>query len=158
MEGARSYSGHHFKDYAFIWKAEFNQRQEHIYKRENSHLLPEAEPPNTTQDIVEEFINNGCDDVDAYLSRAALVSGFIATASIDTLSGLSDQAVSEPKVLIDDRNNENVTRLHSAGNCRPFRGPINAHQLYAELCQEVCLQIVPYTSKHIAAPAPPTTV
>jgi hypothetical protein len=160
MEGSRAYSSRHFKNYAFIWKPELSSRQEHVYRRENSHLvdlLPEADSMDATLDIVKKFVYNGCDDEERYLSRALVVSSFIATANINRLRSPLDDEVSEANVLIDDRNNENVTRVQSSGNCRPFRGPLNAHQLYTELCQEVSFQIVLgslYCSRHFKSPSP----
>jgi hypothetical protein len=146
MEGSRACSSRHFNNYAFIWKPELSTRQEHVYRRENAHLvdlLPVADPTNATLDIVKKFVNNDCDDEEIYLSRDLLVSDFIAIAKIENLRSPPDDEVSEANVLIDDRNNENVTRRQTSGNCRPSRGPLNAHQLYAELCQEVRFQIVP---------------
>jgi hypothetical protein len=158
MEGSRAYSSRHFKNYVFIWKPELSTRQEHVYRRENSHLedlLPVADPTNATLDIVKKFVNNGCDDEEIYLSRDLLVSGFIATANIERLRSPPDDEVSEANILIDDRNNENVTRRQTSGNCRPFRGPLNAHQLYAELCQEVRFHRPLYRSRHFK-PTPPS--
>jgi hypothetical protein len=161
MEGSRAYSSRHFKNYAFIWKPELSTRQEHVYRRENAHLvdlLPVADPTNATQDIVKKFVNNDCDDDEIYLSRDLLVSEFIAIAKIERLRSPPDDEVSEANVLIDDRNNENVTRRQTSGNCRPFRGPLNAHQLYAELCQEVRFQIDHrplYHSRNFKPPPPP---
>ena len=139
MEGSRLYSSS-FKNYAFIWKGTFNQRQTNIYRRENSIHLPNRNLEYSTEEIIERFVNNGCmDDVDRHLSRALQVGNFISSANIDKLRGALSAAVSEPMVLIDDRNNETVTREHLTGNCRPPRGPLNAHQLYAELTQQVRL-------------------
>jgi hypothetical protein len=139
MEGSRFYSNS-FKNYAFIWKEAFNQRQTKVYPRENSTQMGNRNLEYDTQEIIEIFVNHGCmDDVDRYLSRALQVGNFISSANIDTLRGPPSAAVSEPMVLIDDRNNESVTREHLTGNCRPSRGPLNAHQLYAELTQQVRL-------------------
>jgi hypothetical protein len=135
MEGSRLYSSS-FKDYAFIWKETFSQRQIKVYPTENSTHMPNTD----TEEITERFVNHGCmDDVDRHLSRALQVGNFISSANIDKLRGALSAAVSEPMVLIDDRNNETVTREHLTGNCRPPRGPLNAHQLYAELTQQVRL-------------------
>jgi hypothetical protein len=139
MEGSRLYSSS-FKNHAFIWKEMFNQRQTKVYPRENSTHMPNRNLEYDTEEITERFVNNECmDDVDRHLSRALQVGNFISSANIDTLRGPPSATVSEPMVLIDDRNNETVTRAHLTGNCRPSRGPLNAHQLYAELTQQVRL-------------------
>lgn len=160
MESSRAYSSRHFKNYAFIWKSELSTRQEHVYEKENAHLvdlLPIVDPTNATLDIVKKFVNNDCDDDEAYLSGGLLVSGFIAAAKIERLRSPTGDEISDANILIDDRNNY-PSRRQTTGNCRPFLGPLNAHQLYTELCQEVRFQIVHrpfYHSRHFKSPPPP---
>ncbi|KAE9366670.1 hypothetical protein N431DRAFT_495096 [Stipitochalara longipes BDJ] len=60
--------------------------------------------------------------------------------------------------LLDDRNNASVTRLQQAGTCRPFRGPLNAQELFVELSQNrlpegpTALNIVPAERRLIYIP------
>lgn len=151
MDGSRLYSGH-FKHYAFVWRPAFTLRQASVYPSENKPLvqrqnlyptgttppLPAAAPLISTQEIVDSFVNSGCtDDEDRYLSRKLRMGRFLEAADTDTLRGDLEETVSRPKALIDDRNNESVTRVHLAGNCRQPLGPLSARRLFRELSKAV---------------------
>jgi len=154
MDSSRHYNGH-FKQYAFTWRSAFTVRQTTVYPFENQPLVerefqypPGAAPPIpagvglSTQEVIDNFVDNRCkDDVVRYLSRKLQIEGFLSPAQINTLRGDQDESVSKPMALIDDRNNENVTRVHLNGRCRPFQGPLSAHGLFAELSRNVCQSI-----------------
>jgi hypothetical protein len=151
MDSSRHYSGH-FKHYAFIWRPAFTHRQTAVYPSENKLLvqrqiqylpgnapaIPTTSPLISTQEVVDSFVNNRCtDDVDRYLSRKLQIGRFLEAADIDTLREDPEECVSKPMALIDDRNNESVTRVHLNGTCRPSPGPFSAHGLFTELSKDV---------------------
>lgn len=139
MDAPRPYTGH-FKQYAFMWRPAFTQRQTRLYNREDEKFDDQAlDPATTTDEIVDTFVNNRCqEDVDRYYYRSDSVGGFLKRANIDALRGVDlTSPVATPKVLMDDRNGESVTRTQVNGNCRLSQGPLNAHQFYRELLQEV---------------------
>lgn len=148
MDGPRYYNGH-TKHYAFT------QRQTPVPTSEHHPPLVEREiryPPGigphiaprsallSTEEIVDRFVDNKCiEDLDQYLSRTLQIRTFLKGANIDTLRADPTGSVSKPMALIDDRNNENVTRVNLNGRCRPSQGPLSAHGLFAELSRSVCL-------------------
>jgi hypothetical protein len=151
MDSSRHYNGH-FKQYAFTWRPAFTHRQTTVYPLENQPLVERQfqYPPGTappipagvqliaTREVVDNFVDNRCeDDVDRYLSRKLQIEGFLLPAQINILRGDPDESVSKPMALIDDRNNENVTRVHLNGRCRPSQGPLSAHGLFTELSRNV---------------------
>lgn len=154
MDGSRYYNSH-FKHYAFTWRPAFTQRQDPVPTGEHHPPLVEREiqypqgigphiAPRSallsTEDIVNKFVRNKCiEDPDRSLSRTLQIGTFLKDANIDTLRTEPTEAVSKPMALIDDRNNENVTRASVNGNCRPSQGPLSAHGLFAELSRSVCL-------------------
>jgi hypothetical protein len=166
MESSRSYSGH-FKSYAYVWRRSFGQRQPNYDAEERRYidtLAPEdfaltgpewvatqqrlraqgrlvAQRRLPTQEFIERFINNGCsNDIGRYLHRNTQLCTFLEDAEIDTLS-TPTALVLKPMALMDDRNNDSVTRERLTGSCRAFKGPLNAHQLYLELSEEVRTKI-----------------
>jgi hypothetical protein len=139
MENARPFTGH-FKQYAFMWRPAFSQRQTRLYIREDQKYDEGALDPNaTTEEIVDNFVYNRCqDDVDRYMYRKDKVGNFLIEADIEALrADVVTESVTTPKVLMDDRNNDSVTRRLVNGNCRESHGPLNAHQFYRELLREV---------------------
>jgi hypothetical protein len=151
MDSSKLYSAH-FKHYAFIWRPAFTLRQAGVYPSENMPLvqrsnrfptgtappIPAAAPLISTQDVVDGFVNNRCtDDEDRYLSRKLRMGRFLEAADLDTLRGDLEETVSRPMALMDDRNNESVTRVRLAGNCRQPLGPLSAQGLFRELSQAV---------------------
>jgi hypothetical protein len=154
MDNVRGHSGH-FKHYAFIWKPAFSQRQTRVYPSEDRKYIDyvptegltlqqwqatRASPAHgrlTTHEIIDKFVSNRCtDDIGRYLQRNLQISNFLEESHIELLLRPTTQ-VCKSMALIDDRNNENVTRTHLAGNCRPPKGPMSAHQLFIELSREV---------------------
>ena len=120
----------------------FTQRQAQFAQRrelENRKLT--TNPYTSTEDIVARFVNLGQNNVDRYLCRKLQIYSFLRAADIETLRGPAQQPVLKRIALLDDRNNARVTGLQQAGNCRPFRGPLNARELFAELSQDVSCQI-----------------
>jgi hypothetical protein len=154
MDASRYYNSH-FKHYAFTWRPAFTQRQEPVPTAEHHPPLVEREiqyPPGigphiaprsallSTEEIVDKFVGNKCiEDPDRYLSRTLQIGTFLKSANIDTLRANPTAAVLKPMALIDDRNNENVTRVSLNGSCRPSQGPLGAHGLFAELSRSVRL-------------------
>jgi hypothetical protein len=155
MDGPRYYNGH-FKHYAFTWRPAFTQRQTPVPTSEHHpplverqfmylpgngpHDLPPRRPLISTEEIVNIFVDNKCrEDVDRYLSRRLQIGGFLLAARIESLRGDPDESLSKPMALIDDRNNENVTRTNLNGRCRPSQGPLSAHGLFIALSQSVCI-------------------
>lgn len=149
----RGYGGH-FKLHAFIWRPSFGQRQARAYPSENISLVETVSliggirpsPPVrstasvvTTQEIINAIIRYRCsDDIDRYLHRNLQIERFLGAADINVLRQQDvSAAVLRPKALIDDRNNETVTRNHPNGTFRPNQGPLNARELFACLSQEV---------------------
>ena len=154
MDSSRLHSSQS-RRHAFIWQPTFSQRQTKSYPAENKHRVQRVfYPPNSSVpvptsvpvsngDIEERFVNNKYQhDVDRYLCRKLQIGRFLQAANIEVLRGTPQQLLSKPKVLLDDRNNASVTRLQQAGNCRPFRGPLNVQELFIELSQDVCCQIL----------------
>jgi len=149
MEDLRVHGGH-FKNYALIWRPAFGQRQEKFHPAEDQRYIDTVRTQQqpiaqlstpqwrlTTQEIIEAFINNRCmDDLGRYFHRNFEISKFIEAADI-TMLLQSVALTSKPMALLDDRNNECVTRTQLAGNRRPSRGPLSASQLFAALSQEV---------------------
>jgi len=153
MDGSRLHSCQS-RRYAFTWHPIFSQRQTKRYPAENKHRVQKVYyPPNSSipvptltpvsnNDIEELFVCNKYQhDVNRYLCRKLQIGRFLQAADIEILRGPPQRSLSKPKALLDDRNNASVTRLHQAGNCRPFRGPLNPQQLFLELSQDVCWQI-----------------
>jgi hypothetical protein len=151
MDVSRHHSGH-FKHFAFTWRPAFTNRQTTVYPLENQPLverqfqyLPEDAPPIpagdhllSTQEVIDNFVDYRCtDDLDRYLSRKLQVGRFLLPAQINSLRGEPEESVSKPMALLDDRNNENVTRLLLNGRCRPSNGPLSAHGLFTELSRNV---------------------
>ena len=155
MDGSRFHGGH-FKHYAFLWKSSFSQQQTKTYTAENTPLVqpqtthnilhlagstapgPVAAIPVSNEEIVQRFVYNKCtNDLDRYKSNRLQIGSFLESADIDTIRGPPEQSVMKPMALIDDRNNQNVTRTQLAGNCRPPRGPLSAQQLFIELSRDV---------------------
>jgi hypothetical protein len=88
--------------------------------------------------VLERFVNNRYQhDVDRYLCRKLQMGRFLQAADIEVLRGPPQRSLSKAMALVDDRNNASVTRLQQAGNCRPFQGPLNAQELFAELSHDV---------------------
>ena len=167
MESSRGYGGH-FKYYAYVWRRSFSQRQPPYDAEERRYidtLVPEdfaltgpewvatqqrlrtqgwlvSQRRLPTQEFIERFINNGCsNEIGRYLHRNTQLRTFLEDAEIDTLS-TPTALVSKAMALIDDRNNDSVTRERLTGSCRPFKGPLNAHQLYLELSEEVRTNVI----------------
>jgi hypothetical protein len=161
MDPSRYYNGH-FKHYAFTWRQSFTQRQNPVPTSEHHplvqrqiqylpgdtpHIAPRS-PLISTEDIVDTFVDNKCrDDPDRYLSRKLQIGRFLLAARVESLRGDPDESVSKSMALIDDRNNENVTRANLSGRCRPSQGPLSAHGLFAELSRSVCL-LCPRMANH----------
>lgn len=161
--GGYGSSGGHFKYYAYVWKRSFGERQSNYDAEERRYIdtLPpedfaltapewlasqqriraqgrlEAQMRLPTWVFIDKFINNGCsDDIGRYLHRNTQLRRFLEDAEIQTLSTPA-APVSKPMALLDDRNNDSVTRERLTGSCRPSTGPLNAHQFYLELSKEV---------------------
>lgn len=170
MEYARALQGH-FKQHAFVWRSDFGQRQplkvyqgddrkyveyvEYVESRvadASGGPVASADTVDTisTNHVIDRFVNNHCqEDIDRYLYKSRQVEQFLGGANMESLraSRMTHQ-VSKKLVLLDDRNNSNVTREELSGDCRPFLGPLNAHQLYSELLKTVsqtCGFLITYT-------------
>jgi len=176
MDGPR-YNNGNFKRYAFTWRPAFTQRQTPVPTSEHHPPLVEREiryPPGigphiaprsallSTEEIVDKFVTNKCiEDPDRYMSRTLQIGTFLKGANIDNLRADPTGAVSKPMVLIDDRNNENVTRVNLNGNCRPSQGPLSAHGLFAELSRSVrllhCLESGRNPNLYLQRLSPPDT-
>ena len=149
MDNSRLHNGYS-KRYAFIWQPTFSQRQTKLYPAENekrvqkilyptesSTFVPTSAPVSNA-DVEERFVTNRYQhDVDRYLCRKLQIGRFIQAADIEILRGPPHRSLSKPMALVDDRNNASVTRLQQTGNCRTFRGPLNAQQLFSALSEEV---------------------
>lgn len=149
MDSSRIMSGPS-KRHTFVWPPAFSQRQTKLYPAENVFRVqkimypPESSVPLPTpvpvsnEDIEERFVNNRHQhDVHRYLCRKLQIGNFLQAADIGTLRGPPQRSLAKQNALLDDRNSETVTRLQPAGNCRPFRGPLSAQELFVELSQDV---------------------
>ncbi len=128
----------HFKKIAFTWKPVFSHRQIKLYKRENDRLVPPSNIPVTTKEIVKAFLNYQCtDDVQRYSSRNLQISKFLEGTDMETLRNNYD-ATLKPTAILDDRNNENVSRINLSGNIRTIPSPLQSHELFNALSLMVC--------------------
>jgi hypothetical protein len=137
-----------FKQHAFIWKSVFAQRQTKMYESEDGKRCDLSEDPNLgTELVIDKFIYNGCQhDIHRYLYRKILAE-FLGTADMEFLRLQSTPQVSLPMVLIDDRNERTPKGESMVGHRRPSKGPLTAHQFYAELLKNVRYALKP-TPKH----------
>ena len=136
MENGRP-RGRHFK-YAYAWNKAFSQRQGKLYHLENKPLVPDGNTTATTEQILDRFILNRCTyDVHRFLSRNVQIRNFLQSAEIDDLRSPSSSTVLRRMILLDERNNESVTRLNVLGTCKTRATPIDARELYRLLSQMV---------------------
>lgn len=135
----------YFKHSKIGWNPIFAQRREAIYPTEaNIAVLDNFGASNSliTRKIIDRFLNYKCDgDTDRYLYRNLQISNFLKDLDAECLRQGSSPDVFPPLALIDDRNNISSSASTPAGNYRQTRGPLNAHQLYIELCKSVWLSI-----------------
>ncbi|KAF4636197.1 hypothetical protein G7Y89_g1892 [Cudoniella acicularis] len=131
MEATRSYNGH-YRQFAFLWRPAFGQRQKRLYRNENRKYVEQGHDLNNpegnqtmahqssgshiaTSEMIQRFINNRCSgDIDRHLHRKTQISSFLGAndnLDINILRSTQTFIVLEPKALLEDRNNEYVTDL-----------------------------------------------
>ena len=133
-----------FKQQAFAWRSTFSRRREDLYGTEDlryvnligNHQL-------ATEDLIDDFVHNQCQhDVHRYLYRKRQLSEFLEKADIGDINMMATGPAPQHCrviVLMDDRNNGNVTRdprTHS-GIARAPPRPLDAYGFYAELLKRV---------------------
>jgi hypothetical protein len=92
--------------------------------------------PTTAADLVRAFMNDLCEDLNAFLYQVVEVEGFFLHADLESLKTGQGPSVSRPVALLDDRN-EGGARETPRGTVRSSKGALTAHQLYIELCKMV---------------------
>ncbi|KAG4440135.1 hypothetical protein IFR05_004393 [Cadophora sp. M221] len=134
MDVSRSAHGQ-FKQLAFSWKSVFSQRRTNFYAVEDQRYV-ESFPDSadlSTEEMVDRFVQNQCThDLERYLYRKRHLSDFLELATMGPLEQILPQR-STLTVLMDDRNDETVTRDSFTGNFRPSLGPLSAQRFYTEL-------------------------
>ncbi|KAL2060547.1 hypothetical protein VTL71DRAFT_9188 [Oculimacula yallundae] len=135
-----------FRQHAFLWKTEFNNRQHGTYESEDLKMTHDPEtilengrkayifhtPNPSTEHVIHRFIDHQCGhDIHRYLYRKLQLAEFLTSADLTALKTQSGPSQLKFKVLIDDRNNE--TGVGNPGNRRTFLGPLTASQLYHQL-------------------------
>ncbi|KAK0113336.1 hypothetical protein ONS96_014201 [Cadophora gregata f. sp. sojae] len=140
MDTSRSALGQ-FKQQAFVWSSIFSQRRQNVYGSEDLRYVESLRVDNlpnqrnlTTEEVIGWFVHNQCNhDVDRYMYREGHLSEFLALASLESLRNISSHQGTRLKALMDDRNDETVTRNTPSGSARPSLGPMSARGLYSEL-------------------------
>jgi hypothetical protein len=142
MDHPRSYIGQ-FKQYAFVWKPEFGQRQTDIYRSENGRYIEDFPGPDITkEDVIDMFVNVKCRrDIDRHMYRKRLLTGFLETADIKILTGPQETRDLKSMVFLDDRNDAGGSRDNRSGHFRQHQNPLNVRQFYNELSQPVYSEI-----------------
>ncbi|PVH84094.1 hypothetical protein DL98DRAFT_652134 [Cadophora sp. DSE1049] len=140
MDISRSAHGQ-FKQNAFAWSSIFSQRRHDVYGSEDLRYVDSLRMGTlphdrelTTEEVIGWFVHNQCNhDVDRYFYREGHLSEFLGLASLDSLSNPASPMSTFHTALMDDRNDETVTRNILNGNARPSSGPMTARRLYLEL-------------------------
>ena len=144
MDAPRSAHGH-FKQNAFAWNSVFSQRRHDVYGSEYLRYVDSVRAGTVphdrelmTEDVIGWFVQNQCNhDGDRYSYREGQLSNFLGLASLDALRNPAPSQIISQKALIDDRNNERVSRTFPNGDVRPSPGPMTARRLYSELLNPV---------------------
>lgn len=130
-----------FKQHAFVWNSVFVSGQtQRVYEADDGkhdHLPQDSNLP--TADLIDDFVQNRCQhDIHRYLYRQLQLTEFLNQADVHQLEHqLLTVRAPKAKILMDDRNKDNLTEENIVGNCRPSLGPLTACQLYQELKKDV---------------------
>lgn len=135
-----SRSNGYFKQLAFSWPAVFEKRQHDFYVSEDLRyveiFLPG--PAHTAESLIDQFVHIQCQhDVLRYMYRKSELADFLELADINILRREGAPPALSAMVLIDDRNDGNVTRDARAGNFRPPLGPLTARAFYEQMMKAV---------------------
>jgi hypothetical protein len=142
-----------FKQYAYVWKQDFGQRQTLAYSKGNMSFVESIHRPEvseitteqvintlTTEQIIDTFVNNQFhQDVPRYSYVEHLYEEFLRGVDFEVLKGRVPSTALEEAALLDDRNDAKGTRDIIPGYRRQSQGAMNAAQLYTKLLQPVRL-------------------
>lgn len=126
------------------WASFFSQPQTEACHHENTPFWAKSDLASsiTGKEIIEALMSDLCDDSEPYLYQAVELRGFCLQANLEILKAGTDERVTKPVAILDDRNYEGITRTNPGGTCRPWKGALSAHRLYRELCKMVNRRII----------------
>ncbi|EHK97424.1 hypothetical protein M7I_6841 [Glarea lozoyensis 74030] len=138
-----------FKQYAYVWKPAFGQRQTLAYSKGNMSFVESIHRPQvsgittgqvlntlTTEQIIDTFVSNQFhQDVARYSYVEHLYEEFLRGVDFEVLKGKVPSTALGEAALLDDRNDAKGTRDIVSGYRRQSRGAMNAAQLYTTLLE-----------------------
>ena len=147
MDAPRSAHGH-FKQNAFAWNSVFSQRRHDVYGSEDLRYVDSVRAGTVphdrelmTEDVIGWFVQNQCNhDVDRYSYREGQLSNFLGLASLDALRNPAPSQIISQKALIDDRNNERVSRTFPNGDVVVCLSLLENRTLLHVVCRHLSYQ------------------